>query len=121
MKNDERKHWQQEGAEPDYRFSMANERTFLAWIRTALAILAGAMLLHQFATKVQPPWLLLSLSLLLVLMSAILSWGAYRRWRGNEIAMRHSKPLPRSILLPFMAGCATVLALIVAAILGVQR
>lgn len=30
-------------AEPDYRFTLANERTFLAWIRTALALLAGGV------------------------------------------------------------------------------
>jgi hypothetical protein len=29
--------------EPDYRFTFANERTFLAWIRTALALIAGGV------------------------------------------------------------------------------
>ena len=38
--------WRQEGEEPDYRFSLANERTFLAWIRTALALLAVLLLLQ---------------------------------------------------------------------------
>ena len=39
--------WRRDGQEPDYRFSLANERTFLAWIRTALALLAGGVLLDQ--------------------------------------------------------------------------
>ena len=43
--------WRLEGSEPDYRFSLSNERTFLAWIRTALAVLAGGLLLEQFATR----------------------------------------------------------------------
>ena len=30
-----------DGEEPDYRFTLANERTFLAWVRTALGLLAG--------------------------------------------------------------------------------
>jgi putative membrane protein len=30
-------------SDPDYRFSLANERTFLAWIRTALALVAGGV------------------------------------------------------------------------------
>ena len=47
--------WRQQGKEPDYRFSLANERTFLAWIRTALALLAGGVLLDQFSTKLSPP------------------------------------------------------------------
>jgi uncharacterized membrane protein YidH (DUF202 family) len=39
----------EQGSEPDYRFTLANERTFLAWVRTALAILAGAMVMQQLA------------------------------------------------------------------------
>ena len=35
------------GEEPDYRFTLANERTFLAWIRTALALIAGGVALVQ--------------------------------------------------------------------------
>ena len=31
-----------QGEAPDPRFTLANERTFLAWIRTALALLGGA-------------------------------------------------------------------------------
>ena len=46
--------WQHEGDDPDYRFTLANERTFLAWIRTALALLAGGVLLHQFASTLEP-------------------------------------------------------------------
>jgi putative membrane protein len=40
--------WRHEGTEPDSRFTLADERTFLAWIRTALALLSGGVLLHQF-------------------------------------------------------------------------
>ena len=43
--------WRRLGEEPDYRFTLANERTFLAWIRTALAVLAAGVLLEQFAAK----------------------------------------------------------------------
>ena len=35
--------WWLAGKTPDYRFTLANERTFLAWIRTALALMAGAV------------------------------------------------------------------------------
>ena len=37
-------------AEPqvDYRFILANERTFLAWMRTALGLVAGGVALDQF-------------------------------------------------------------------------
>ena len=43
--------WRSEGQEPDYRFTLANERTFLAWLRTALSLLAAGVLLVQFATR----------------------------------------------------------------------
>jgi len=113
-------HWQTEGQDPDYRFSLANERTFLAWLRTALALLAGAMLVHQFATRLQPQWLNLALSLALALASALLSIGAYVRWKSNEQAMRHARALPRSVLLPCMTATVLVLALCVGLILGWQ-
>ncbi len=57
--------WRRSGQEPDYRFSPANERTFLAWIRSALALLAGGVLLVQFATRLSPPWLLAAIGIAL--------------------------------------------------------
>ena len=101
--------WNQEGEEPDYRFSLANERTFLAWVRTALAILAGAILLHEFALKLQPHSVISLISIALAVLSAVLGAGSYKRWKGNEIAMRHARPLPFSRL--FMVLSAAVLAL----------
>lgn len=94
--------WREEGAEPDYRFSLANERTFLAWIRTALAILAGGLVVDQFAL---PSSTVLRMVLVYVLVgcSAILSVLGYWRWRQNEIAMRQAQPLPTSPAIPVLA------------------
>lgn len=100
---DRRPAWQREGREPDYRFSLANERTFLAWIRTALALLAGAVLFDQLA--VRPPGHPY-VSVLAVLgsgIAALLAALAYWRWKGNEIAMRHDRPLPGSKSLAVLA------------------
>lgn len=80
--------WQDQGSDPDYRFSLANERTFLAWIRTALAILAGAIVLHQVGLSISPAWFVPALSGALAFFGAGLGLGAYVRWRDNEIAMR---------------------------------
>lgn len=111
-------HWQQEGKDPDYRFSLANERTFLAWIRTALAILAGAILLHQVQTSVAPtPWSAWAGSAVAAVAAGV-GLSAYVRWRANEIAMRHDRSLPRARLIPFMAlvvalmGAGAALALL---------
>lgn len=98
-----RPRWQTEGREPDYRFTLANERTFLAWIRTALAVLAGGVLLHQFATRIQPRSLLIVLSSGMGLLAAALAASAYHRWKANEIAIRKDEPLPFPIAVPLLA------------------
>lgn len=102
--------WQKRGSDPDYRFTLANERTFLAWIRTALAILAGSILLHQFADALQPRWVQFAASSGLAGLSAVLGGGAYLRWRANEIAMRLKKSLPRSLLIPTLSVATAILA-----------
>ena len=103
--------WQQEGEEPDYRFSLANERTFLAWIRTALAIIASSLLLHQFAPHARSPILITASSFGLALCGMVLAGSAYRRWKASEIAMRHRQPLPAGITLLVIAVAVIVLGL----------
>jgi len=112
-----RPRWQQEGQEPDYRFSLANERTFLAWIRTALAVLAGGVALEQFATTLQPRIAVIVLAVGLAALAAVLSAGAYARWKANEIAMRHAQPLPAGIVIPLLAMAALVVASVIALLL----
>lgn len=89
--------WRQSGQEPDYRFSLANERTFLAWIRSALAMMAGGVVPVQFATQWSPRWLVAWTGLGLTALAGLMSVLAYRQWRANEIAMRHARPLPSSV------------------------
>ncbi len=95
--------WRLGGREPDYRFSLANERTFLAWIRTALSLLAGGVLLEQFATRLEPRLVVAGVAIALAILSAVLSAVSYFRWKANEIAMRHDHPLPATIALPLLA------------------
>ena len=108
--------WRREGEDPNYRFSLANERTFLAWIRTALALLAGGVLFDQFSTKLEPHFVVVILAVVLSLLAAVFAAIAYMRWRANEIAMRHARRLPGTIGIPLVAaatlGIAAVIALL---------
>ena len=106
-------HWRRQGTEPDYRFSLANERTFLAWIRTGLALLAGGVLLDQFSTKLAPHVVVLGLAVALGALSALLSFLAYWRWRANEIAMRLGRPLASTLVVPILASAALIVSAVI--------
>lgn len=95
--------WRTLGSDPDYRFTLANERTFLAWIRTALSLLAGGLLLEQLAHNATPRWAWLGLAVLLTAIGAAVSAMAYFRWRANEVAIRQGSPLPAPTAVPTLA------------------
>jgi putative membrane protein len=103
------------GEDPDYRFTLANERTFLAWIRTALALAAGGLgavtILDDFPGEEVLGIALLSLSFLTAA-------SAYRRWALNERAMRLDQPLPPS-RLPMLMALGVAAVAVVAAVLFV--
>lgn len=105
--------WKKNGKAPDYRYSLANERTFLAWIRTSLGLLASAIALDQIAINFSSDAIRSILSLILVVMTIICSVYAYLRWRKNEIAMRLGQDLPYSrvllVISLFMCTLSTLL------------
>ena len=82
-----------EGVEPDYRFSFANERTFLAWIRTSLALLAAGVAIDAVDLSMGEE-LQHVLAILLCVVGACSAVVAWIRWALAETAMRRSGPLP---------------------------
>lgn len=92
------------GREPDPRFTLANERTFLAWLRTALALLAGGVAVEAFTGEIFPPVLRVALSAVLFVLAAALALGAGVRWLQVERAMRHGRPLPLPLIVPVLAA-----------------
>lgn len=92
-----------EGVDPDYRFSLANERTFLAWMRTALAIMAAAVAVVQLVSSGPVYHYRREVGALLAVLGLLISAAAYPRWRANQRAMRHAQPLPRPRLLPVVS------------------
>jgi putative membrane protein len=88
------------GSEPDPRFTFANERTFLAWIRTGLGFLAAGVAIAAVAQWTDELGLGVRLaSAVLVICGLACGIGAFSRWMGNERAMRLNEPLPSSPLL----------------------
>ena len=102
--------------EPDYRFSLANERTFLAGIRTSLAMLAAGVGVIQFLPGSVPRPPRLVVGLLLIALALLLAATCHSRWRRVERAMRLGEPLPRS-WVPLIVGTGLAVAVAVTAVL----
>jgi putative membrane protein len=81
------------GEEPDERFTLANERTFLAWIRTSLALIGGGLAAGQLL-EFQSTAARLAVALPPIGLGAILALTSYRRWEDNQRALRLGEPLP---------------------------
>ncbi|WP_228001794.1 YidH family protein [Nocardia australiensis] len=105
-----------EAADPiDYRFTLANERTFLAWVRTALGLLAGAVAVHALIEPVGGAVALRAAVFVCVALAFILSIVSYRRWRAVERAMNAGTVLPGPGLAPILAGGMAVVSVLAAA------
>jgi putative membrane protein len=104
--------------ELDYRFTLANERTFLAWMRTALGLLAGGVAVHTLVQSFRIAGLRRAIALSCLVLAAVVAVGAYAHWRRIGVAMRRGDPLPETVLVPILsAGIAIVSVLAGVAVL----
>jgi putative membrane protein len=95
------------GTDPDPRFSYANERTFLAWCRTALALMTAGLAITQLLPEFDFPGGRRLIGIPLIAAGTVLAGGSLLQWFRAERAMRLGQPVPRSPLVP---GAATVVA-----------
>jgi putative membrane protein len=107
--------WQNEGEDPDYRFTLANERTFLAWVRTALSLLAGAVAVVQLLPPFNIKGARTVLGVLLAVLGVATAIFAYMRWESNERAMRTSRKLTYSVTLPLLSIALGLVGVVVLA------
>jgi putative membrane protein len=107
------------GEEPDARFSLANERTFLAWIGTSLALIAAGVALDSFANDIHPVFKLVA-AVLLIATGISLPFQAWFGWLRTERALRTNRALPAPMLaLPLgiavsVAGIVVVVGILLA-------
>lgn len=106
-----------ESSFPDYRFTLANERTFLAWIRTALGLLAGGVAVLAVLPDVGPRPVRYLIGFGLLVLAALLPPAAYRRWAQSEAAIRSGTALPEPGPLRLVTGGLSIVALLVMALL----
>ncbi|WP_119289236.1 DUF202 domain-containing protein [Streptomyces sp. YIM 130001] len=105
----------EEGDTPDYRFSLANERTFLAWIRTALALVGGGFAVDQFLPDLR--WgMRVALALVLLATGALCSLRAVNHWVRCERAMRRGEDLPVSRFPALLSLAVGLVALVMVAV-----
>jgi putative membrane protein len=100
------------GSEPDYRFTLANERTFLAWVRTSLGLLAASVAVRQLVEPFGVEGGRTALALLGIAASVVLVVGAYLRWVHVQLAVRRGEPLPPARLVPVVAAAIVVIAIV---------
>ncbi|MEU7577493.1 DUF202 domain-containing protein [Streptomyces sp. NPDC041068] len=100
----------EDGDTPDYRFSLANERTFLAWLRTALALIGGGFAVDQFLPDLRWGWRI-GLALALLAAGVLCSLRAVNHWVRCERAMRRGEDLPASRFPTVLSLAVAVVAL----------
>src|SRR6202035_4712235 len=106
------------GAEPDPRLTFANERTFLAWSRTALALaVAGLGIVQLLPPFPGVPAGRHLLGVPLIALGAVLAVAAYIEWVRNQRALRRGDPMPVLIIPWLLAATIPGIAIIPAVVL----
>ncbi|SEK48075.1 putative membrane protein [Blastococcus sp. DSM 46786] len=105
---------------PDYRFTLANERTLLAWLRTGLALVAGGVAVATYAPDLGVRWGSSAVALGLVLIGLGVALAGYRRWRVNEAAIADGRALPASRLVPAAVAAVAAVVVVVGVLVGVE-
>lgn len=108
------------GTHPDYRFTLANERTLLAWLRTGLALVAGGVAVATYAPDLGVSWGSAAIALALVLIGLGTALTGYRRWRANEAAIRAGRPLPDGWIVPALTAAIAAVVVVVGVLVGIE-
>jgi putative membrane protein len=107
--------------EPDYRFSLANERTLLAWVRTALALDVAGLAVIRFAPPLAMPGGRELVGVVLIVLGALTAGTGYQRMRGVDRAIRAGAALPPSPIPATLALALAALSIVVVVLVLADR
>lgn len=99
------------GTEPDPRFTLANERTLLAWLRTAIAFAGAGVAVVALSELVEPQWVVNAFAIVSFVGGGATAFFGYVHWKRVEIAMREGQALPAPVVLVAVLG--TILAMMI--------
>ena len=102
---------------PEAQFQLANERTYLAWLRTALALVASGVAAARLLAGQSLHWAWETVGVLLIMAGVVTAALARRRWRAMDAAMREGEPLPAPRIAVMIAGVIVLCGLIITALL----
>lgn len=96
--------------EVDYRFILANERTFLAWMRTSLGLIAGGVALDQFVAVGSGSTLVRIVAFVVIFLGAAVASIGVAQWHRADAAMYGGRPMRRTRIVPFLGIALVVVA-----------
>ena len=108
------------GEDPDPQVSLANERTALSWMRTALALVAAGVALATLVSFGDLPVFLLVIAAVSSVAGAVLAGWAIVHWRNAERNLRLGKPIPKPSALPWLTVGTVAVALLLAAFVAFE-
>jgi putative membrane protein len=90
---------------------LANERTFLAWIRTSLGLVAGGVALDQFVASEKGSVVVGVIAFVVISLGAVVAVVGMIEWNRANIAMDRSQPIPRSRVIPLLGIAVMIVAI----------
>ncbi|NDK88950.1 DUF202 domain-containing protein [Gordonia desulfuricans] len=106
---------------PDARFTLANERTFLAWIRTALGFIAGGVAVVYIAPDITSSLLESTLGLIMVAVGCAVAVLGVVRWRRTDRVLREGGPMPGPSPVLFVVAAIVMVSIALAISIVVQN
>jgi putative membrane protein len=93
---------------PDTQAELANERTYLAWLRTGLALVAVGVAAERVLPAQGIIWARQLIGVSLILAGVLTAGLARRRWQTVDNAARAGRAIPRPILGYVVAAAIVV-------------